>query len=632
MKKIPYILPVVSLLALISFIMLGTYSYAQRNVSLKERFKTNLLILADDLLKIQNSDAKGDKFGAFFCQSCKDFHTRASEAVLPLAVAYHETGDSKYLKSAISTGEWLIDQQKKDGSWFETPSEWSGTTTDQLLMMAVSFPILKDHLTEKQIERWKNSIKNAADWIVENMNHVFASINYCATSTATLAVVYQILPDPAYLKKADELANLVLSKMDEDYFLTGEGNRIRNTKYGIDLGYNMDMSMWGIALYSKLTNNKIAEDFVRKSLQRLIYFIYPDGSTDGSWGVRSSKWTTYGSFTADGSQILFSLFAKEDPVYRTAALANMDYFMSMSEKGLLTFGPHYYNMFDEPPCIYPTFCRAKNLAMAMIFGDQGNGDTPPIPTQKTGWAKYFKTIDVSLVRTKNFMATITSYRYKDIRRGADFKYMHRPSGGSITNLWVEGYGYLQASSQTEYHKWEDQYPAVENTLTLTPRIEFTDTNAYYTNLYEFDSHIELSEINDEYIVSTFGELKDRNRWEGGVAYTLTHKITDHYIEKNIRLRFHGGMPEVKIVEPIIQNPFTVFKQINSRTIEILGGKKEFAFELQSDGCVIELGTDHERYSQPFPSLKGYPIILKVKPDNKNFIKEINYRIKIKSKL
>lgn len=629
MKKILIISPVLCFLALINFTMPGTFLYAQGNVSLKERFKTNLLILADDLLRIQNLDTTKNDFGAFYCESCKDFHSRASEAVLPLAVAYRETGDSKYLKSAISTGEWLINQQKENGSWFETPSEWTGTTTDQLLMMAVSFPILKDLLTDSQMVKWKRSIKKAADWIVENMNHEFASINYCATSTATLAVVYQSIPDPAYLMKADELASLVLSKHDEDFFLTGEGNRIRGTKYGIDLGYNMDMSAWGLALFARLTGNKQVEDFVRESLKRMIYFIYPDGSTDGSWGVRSSKWTTYGSFTADGSQILFSLFAGEDPIYRTAALANMDYFMKMREKGLLTFGPHYYNIFNEPPCIYPTFCRAKNLAMAILFGDQEFGDTPEIPTQKTGWAKYFKTIDVSLVRTKNFMTTITAYSYKDIRRGADFKYMHRPSGGSITNLWVEDYGYLQASSQTEYHRWEDQYPAVENTLTLTPRIEFSDSNAYYTNLYEFDSHMELSEKNGEYIVSSFGELKDRNRWEGGVAYTLTHKISDQYIEKNIRLRFHGGNPEVKIIEPIIQNPSTVFKQIDESTIEILGSKKEFVFELQSVGYEIEFGTDNERYSQPFPSLKGYPIIIKVKPDRKNFIKEINYRIRIK---
>lgn len=628
MKKKNYILTILFFYFLISLTAEGILN-AGNKISLRESFKSSLIILVDDLLKIQNTDKKSINYGAFYCESCKDYHTRASEAVLPLTVAYKETGNEKYLSAAISTGDWLINQQKEDGSWFETPSEWTGTTTDQLLMMAASYPLLEKHFTSLQSLRWKESIKKAADWLVKNMNHEFASINYCATTTATLAVVNQIIKNQSYVKKADELAYLLLSKMDEDYFLTGEGNRIRGTKYGIDLGYNMDMSMWGLGLYAKLMNNKIAEDYVRKSLQRLIYFIYPDGSTDGSWGVRSSKWSTYGSLTADGSQILFSLFSDEDPVYRTAALANMNYFMKMRERGLLTLGPHYYFMFDSPPCIYPTFCRAKNLAMAILYGDQGEGETPLIPTQKSGWSKYFKTIDVALVRTKNFMATITGYSYKDMRRGADFKYMHRPSGGSITNLWVENYGYLQASSQTEYFQWEFNYPKAENTLTLTPRIEFTDSNAYYTNLYEFDSRIYVSENNSEFIVTASGELKDRNRWEGGVAYNLTHIIADQFIEKKIKLRFHGSTSEVRIVEPFVQNPNTSFNKISDNKVEIIGGTQEFIFELITTDCEFEIGTDNNRYNQPLPSLKGYPFIIKVKPDNENFLKEVHYRIKIK---
>jgi len=591
MKKKKYILPILFFYLIISLTVKGIL-YAGDKISLKESFKNSLLILVDDLLKIQNTDKNSSNYGAFYCEACKDYHARASETVLPFTIAYKETGDEKYLSAAISTGDWLINQQKEDGSWFETPSEWTGTTTDQLLMMAASFPLLEKYFTSLQSLRWKESIKKAADWLVINMNHEFASINYCATTTATLAVVYQIFKDQSYVSKADELAYLLLSKMDEDYFLTGEGNRIRGTKYGIDLGYNMDMSMWGLGLYAKLMNNKIAEEYVRKSLKRLIYFIYPDGSTDGSWGVRSSKWTTYGSLTADGSQILFSLFSDEDPVYRTAALANMNYFMKMRERGLLTLGPHYYFMYDSPPCIYPTFCRAKNLAMAILYGDQSDGETPPLPTQNSGWSKYFKTIDVALVKTKNFMATVTGYSYKDMRRGADFKYMHRPSGGSITNLWVENYGYLQASSQTEYFQWEFNYPKVENTLTLTPRIEFRDSNAYYANLYEFDSRIYVSENNDEFIVTASGELKDRNRWEGGVAYNLTHIIADQFIEKKIKLRFHGSKSEVRIVEPFIQNPNTTFNKISDNKVEILGGTKEFIFELISKDCELEIGTDN----------------------------------------
>ena len=612
------------------FIFLTGCKNEKKVVSLKEECIKNLYTLTDTIISLQQHDHDSKDYGAIYCETCKDYHTRASEAVLPFAVAYKESRKEKYLTAAISTGEWLIHQQQADGSWYETPSTWTGTTADQLLMMSAAYPILKNNLSQEQQARWKTSIKKASDWLAENMNHKFASINYCATSTASLMVAFQVIPDSAYVKKADELAMLCASKFDEDFFFTGEGNRIRGTKYGVDLGYSMDMSLWGLGLYAKLRGNKLVEDMVKESLKRYVYFIYPDGSTDGSWGVRASKWTTYGSITADGCQILFSLYSKDNPVYRKAALDNLEYLMTMRDKnGLITYGPHYLKMYDTPPCNYPTFCRAKNLGMAIIYGDQSEGEIKNIPTQEIGWLKYFKTMDLALVRTKNFMTTITGYRYKDIRRGADFKYMHRPSGGSITNLWVEDYGYLQASSQTEYYIWEMHYPEAENSCSITPRIEFTDTNALYTNLYEFDAHMEASMKDNYYEVIAFGELKDRNRWEGGVAYTLTHKIYDDYLEKDVKLRFHGQKPLVKIIEPFIQNENTTFEKVDERNVNINGGNREFIFELLSEGYNLELGTDQERYAQPFPSLKGYPIIINVEPDEDSFIKEVSYRIKIK---
>src|SRR4029078_13461226 len=139
------------------------------------------------------------------------------------------------------------------------------------------------------------------------------------------------------------------------------------------------------------------------------------------------------------------------------------------------------------------------------------------------------------------------------------------------------------------------YPESPDSLTITPRIEFSDSNGYYTNLYDFDTHMELTEVNGTYIVEARGELKDRNQWEGGVAYVLKHAITDNSIEKNIKLRFHGQKPVVSIVEPIIQYKNTLFKKLDARTVEILGGTKEFEFQVLSPGVTLDLGADAERY-------------------------------------
>ena len=116
------------------------------------------------------------------------------------------------------------------------------------------------------------------------------------------------------------------------------------------------------------------------------------------------------------------------------------------------------------------------------------------------------------------------------------------------------------------------YPEIDSSITITPRIEFKDTNAYYTNLYDFDSHMELSENNGIYSVETSGELKDKNRWEGGIAYVLTNIISDDKIEKKIKLRFHGQKHDVQIIEPIVQNKNSRFNQIDDQTIEVLGGE------------------------------------------------------------
>lgn len=617
---------------IIAITMLTLSCAGSGTVSLKKEFSGKLRILCDDLLKLQVKDTADANHGALYCASCNDYHSRASESVLPFAVVFKETGERKYLNAATETGDWLISQQKEDGSWIETPSDWTGTTTDQLLMLASAYPVIKNELLADQNERWRRSINAAALWLVKNMNHEFASINYCATTTATLMAAFKVISDSSFVRKADELAELVCSKFDEDYFLTGEGNRIYNTKYGVDLGYNMDMSVWGLGLYAKLRGNTEAENYARESLRRMLYFIYPDGSTDNSWGVRSSKWTTFGSFTADGSQILFSLFAGDDPAYRTAALANMNYFMSMKVNGLITYGPGYYDIFQTQPCIYPTFCRAKNLAMAILYGEQNEGPSTEMPSQKYPWAKYFKTLNVALVRTENYMATVTAYGYKDIRRGADFKYMHRPSGGSVTNLWVEDYGYLQASGQTEYQQWEFNYPAMKNAVSITPRIEFTDTSIaaptnYFTNLYEFDSHTELNEDGKIFRTMNIGELKNRNRWEGGVAYTLTHTFAPDFIEKSIKLRFHGRRPEVSIVEPFVLSGGAKFKKIDDSKFEITGGKKNFIIELLTDDLKFEY--TGENFAQAFPAIKAYPLIIRVKPNDPNFLKEIRYRIHLR---
>ena len=597
-------------------------------VSIKNECLKTLYELDDAMLNFQIIDDGRADYGALRCDHCNVLHTRAGEAVFPFAVAWKQGGEEKYLRAAIALGNWLIRRQQTDGSWKETPEEWTGTTADQLLMMACAYPILQPRLSQTEKASWKNSIKGAADYLTKVMRPEFASINYCATTTSSLVMANKVIPNQKYIDKAKVLAHQVVAKMDMDGFITGEGGRVRGVKYGVDVGYNIDMSLWGLGLYARVAGDTLVDRYVRNALKTHLWFVYPNGIIDGSWGIRCNKWTTFGSATADGCQILFSLFAQDDSRYRTAAMRNLQYLRTNFHNGYIGYGPHYWRIFEIPPCIYPTFVRAKNLALAVEFGEQEAGETAPLPTEQTGWAKLFPTVDVVLVRTKNFMATVTAYRYKDLAKWEKSKYMHRPTGGSISDLWVAGHGLLQASSVTEYHRWEPMhFPEMGDIKSLTPRIEFTDGDHYYTNLYEFDGRISLDKKDDhKFIVATSGELKDKTQIPGGIAYILRHTFNDDFIEKEVTLRFHDNRTPVEIVEPFVWNERMTFRQIDARTIRIDSPDKSFEVKLVKGDAKLELGTNREQYRSVYPALKCFPICLKVRPKRNEFLAKVRYRI------
>lgn len=579
------------------------------------------------VMRYVNQDKKSQDYGAIDCPHCKLYHTRAAEIVYPFAFEYSKTRNKEYLKAAINAGNWLIKQQQDNGSWLETPEEWTGTTTDQVLMMALAYPILETHLSKKEQLSWLQSIEKAGDYLVEVMSPQFASINYCATTTTSLMFVNKLINKPSYKKKAQELAYQVVSKMDHDYFLTGEGGRVFGAKYGIDLGYNLEMSLWGLALYAQLANDNMVMDIVEKSLERHLYFIYPDGSMDASWGIRSNKWTCFGSGTSDGCQVLFSLFMDKNDQYRTAAIRNLQFLKTCMKDGVIGFGPLYYDIYDYLPCIYPTFAKAKNMAMSIAFAKADIGKMEELPLDKKG-IHYFPTLNLSLARTDQWCTTISAYNYKD-PAGDRTKYMHRPGGGTITNLWLNGHGYFQASSQTIYKRWEPMsFPDIPTPLPLTPRIEFNSDLGYFTNLYEFDAIMTNKEDKGDYIVSTLGELKNSKQQEGGIAYRLKHVIGDNSISKEIELIYHDAKERVRIIEPIIYYPGMEFSQIDKKRIHIKTKEKLVELEIITDNANIELGTDKEKYKWSYPALKAYPIILNIDCDKDDLRKTVKFIYRI----
>jgi len=611
-------------------IIFSAIAASAQTLNLKNEYALTLKEMCDALINVQITDNLEKDYGALQCEYCSVLHTRAAEAIFPFSVMYRISGEKKYLEAALRLGRWLISQQQSDGSWKETPEEWTGTSTDQLLMLALTYSFLENEIENDEKSSWKNSCEKAGDYLAAVMSPEFASINYVATTTASLAALHRIIPKEIYLEKAKELASRVISKMDADGFINGEGGRSNNIKSGVDLGYDMEMSLWGLGYYSKLTGDALVDNYVKHSLKNHLYFIYPDGSIDNSWGIRSNKWTNYGSATSDGCQILFALYSDEDPVYSSAAFKNLRFLRKCMKRGFVGYGALHWEIFGKPLCIYPTFTKAKNISIAHTLLKDELIDPVLLPTEKTGWIKYFKTLDVVELRTDNIMATITSYGYKDYKANFKSKYMYRPSGGAVSNLWVKDHGYLQASSVTKYSRPEPMsFPEAPGIISLSPRIEFGDTAGYFTNLFEFDSKLEIVSNNKNlYSVSATGELKDKTWSMGGVGYQYDYHFDDSSYSKTITLIYHDAWPEIKIIEPFINYPGMTFTKKGKSKVIIASRKKKFEFILHDDDAELILGRNEDKYWSPYPALRAYPIEIIVPLPVSGFIKKISYEIRI----
>ncbi|WP_217603022.1 hypothetical protein [Chitinophaga sp. GbtcB8] len=600
-----------------------------QELSPKKEYAATLLTLTNALLERQATDSAGSNAGGIWCAHCKVWHTRAAEAVYPFAISAGITGDARYVQAAKRAADWLFRQQQADGSWKETPEEWTGTTTDQLLMLLLAYEKLSPQLTTAQQTQWRSSMEKAAAYLNRVMTPEFASINYVATTTATLAKAGLVLHQQAYTQKAWQLARRTIAKMDEDGFLNGEGGRSHGNKMGVDLGYDMEMSLWGLGLYARLTADTLVNGYVKRALKNHLYFIYPDGSLDASWGIRSNKWTGYGSATSDGSQVLFSLYADEDPRYANASLRNLLFLRKNIIAGLVGYGPQHAKLFNTPPCIYPTFAKAKNLALAYTLETRATRPLAAIPADSSSWIKHFATLDVIEVRTQQFMATITGYRYKD-PAGAKGKYMYRPDGGAISHLWAAGHGFITASSPTVYSRPEPMsFPEAPGVLPLTPRIEYTDSAGYFTNLYEFDSRLSFHETSKkQYTVNVSGELKDKNGLTGGVGYQLNYLFTGSALQKTITVTWHDAWPVVHVIEPIIQYAGMSFEQKDDRTILIHAGQKQWALRILSGKARWIAGREAAHYWAPYPALKAWPLELEIQPEGEAISRSVTYCLQV----
>jgi hypothetical protein len=584
-------------------------------------YVATLHTLCDALLATQITDQTNQNYGALVCPSTNPdahkVHSRAAEAVYPFAVLYKRTGQTKYLNAAIILGNWLVSIQEtsgaQNGGWSESwpdpaQSGWYGTTADQLMSLAGAYALIKSSLTAAQITNWQNSMVKAADWSVGFFPT--SNVNYNAISATALLFCYNNLPGPkaTWLTKANDLiTHGTLDSIITDNFLFGEGK-------GVDLGYNMAQSIGYIALYSILSNNATVKQKAVDLLHTHYMFVYPNGSVDNSWGTRSYKWGyETGTKTAPGVYFSFALLADADPKFNAAGLKCLEYLKTKCiDSGWITYGPHAKaHATCTPPCNYQTFARAQSLALSIEYGPTVTA-TDLFPAQTLNWYKHFPEVNVTVIRTQKIMATVSAYG--DI---AAYSRNTVPKGGSICNLWYEGFGdngYLESSSATVYTRTEAMHMPIEDTvpplLPLTPRIEATINGTYYTNLYETGGTMTAAQGTDNVTVTTTGHLVSQAGAASAVGFSIVNKFYNTSVRKIITVS--GAASAFKIIEPIVRDPQTVFAKINSSLVAITapsGSTWTMLVDSNTVPYTITTGTDSAKYWCPFPAVQGYPLIV-----------------------
>jgi hypothetical protein len=170
---------------------------------------------------------------------------------------------------------------------------------------------------------------------------------------------------------------------------------------------------------------------------------------------------------------------------------------------------------------------------------------------------------------------------------------------------------------------------------LTPRIEYTDNGELFTNLYERTGQFSAEKLPGGHVrTSVAGELKNEKLLPGGVGYRLSHDIGPSTLTKRVELRYHNRQPLIDIVEPLVAHPGLQVVQRSPRVVEVTIGSRVVAIELLSGPASFVLGEQRERFWQPFPAVRAYPVVLRIAPpvspfEGVGFETSVEYRFTVK---
>jgi hypothetical protein len=507
--------------------------------------------LCDALISCQVTDEASEDYGAIFCPAHEEAHPRTGEAVFPFCYVYAETKNERYLAAAVRLMKWLGKAQRDDGSW-----EMDDVDVHKLGVVSLTMALCHAHqvaagrLHGDDLARLSRIVRRGAEYVYESAGGKCAEdhgpgVNCLTLSCPALQLAHSITGEQKYAERAKENALSVISRINEDGFLVGE-RVIEPCRHPyVDVGFDLEIGLPALTVYSCLTGNQEVQDAVLKALNTHLNFVAPTGYIDNSWGMRMYKWNVLGNDDGSGCQTAFLPLRNFDARFQRAAGQNLRFMVkNMMKDGFVTDGPHVK---DRPECRSPcpkeSVLRANGICQALIYSSGvplARGGRGLLPTEEKGWVRFYRTVNVLQVRTSALLCTISGY-------GAG-----EPGGGTITHLWNDRFGTVQAASPFLFGCHDVDNPELNEWL--TPRLELKPEDLpHFSNVFEPDAVLSVSGeqvVEDKFEVVAKGRMKSDMGRDPGLTYTMVYRFEGGKVMKEITA---DGVPNARLrsVEPIV---------------------------------------------------------------------------------
>lgn len=477
--------------------------------------------------------------GGFLCPACGLIHGRCADAVYPLLHVAQASGDEKYLRGALRVYEWSERQvSRSDGSWVNDVSlqDWQGITVFRAVAMAEALRHYGSLLDAETRQRWRDRLAKAVQFLEGFISIDTGNINYPVSASYAFALCSQVLEEPRYLDRAHNLAHTCLNFISRpNHLIYGEGHPIRKLSpkgfRPVDLGYNVEESLPGFALYATLTGDQEVLDATVTALRSHMEFMLPDGGWDNSWGCRNYKWTWWGSRTSDGCHPAYLVLAEHDPRFREVAQRNVEMMAACTHNGLLYGGPDYF-VHGDKACLHHALTHAKALTTVL---DRVPHPVPEkrvaLPRDEAYGLRSFSEIGTHLAAVGEWRATVTEFDWKE--PGEEGGHV---TGGSLSLLFHRILGPVLTASMTEYDN-QIEAPNMQGFIDaphmeLTPRVEYVTREETYSSVNDRQAVLQATTQGKEVLFDAQGRLQSvtHTMAPGGLQYHLICRISESQVE------------------------------------------------------------------------------------------------------